>query len=67
MKKPNTIVIFNPFTGKLDYVNKSTSKSDIVKMFLIDSRQDIEFHVSSLLFDEDSVLYNDDDAGAIDD
>lgn len=62
MTKPCTTVVFNPFTGKLDYVNKSTSKADIAKMFLIDSKQDIEFPVASLLFDDDSILYNDDDA-----
>ncbi len=62
MSKPETKIVFNPFTGKLDYVSKVLSKKEISQMFLIDSKQDIDFPVASLLFDDDSVLYNDDDA-----
>lgn len=62
MSKPETKVVFNPFTGRFDYVSSAISKKEIAQMFLIDSKQDTDFPVASLLFDDDSVLYNDDDA-----
>lgn len=56
---------FNILTGKLDLVESSggITIQDAVKALLIDSDQATPYlPVASLMFDEDSVLYNDDEA-----
>lgn len=59
---------FNPFTGTLDYYETATGTNltiqSVLKSILIE-RSDIplqEFPLMSILFDEDSILYNDDEA-----
>jgi hypothetical protein len=54
-------IVFNPFTGNFDFVGKGLSKSDIIKSILVESNQSIPLPVAAILFDEDSILYNDDD------
>jgi hypothetical protein len=54
-------LVFNPFTSNFDYVEESLSKAEIAKLFLLDSNQAIPYPVASFIFDEDSVLYNDDE------
>lgn len=54
---------FNPFTGKLDFLGNGSSvtKKEIIKAILVESNQSLEMPVASILFDDDSILYNDDD------
>lgn len=55
-------VTYNPFTGKFDFTGQSqqVSKKDIIKSILVESNQSISLPVAAILFDEDSILYNDD-------
>ena len=55
-------VKLNPITGLFDVVLTPLSKSDFVKAILLDSDTTITFPVASILFDEDSILFNDDEA-----
>ena len=57
---------FNPLTGLLEIVGESISESviskkEIIRSVLLESRQDSEFPVAMILFDIDSILYNDDE------
>lgn len=57
-------VTFNPFTGKLDFTGASScsaSKSDIVKSILLDTDYTVTYPVAKIVFDEDSILFNDDE------
>jgi hypothetical protein len=55
---------FNPLTGELDLVGASTGSSititTVLKSILLDSDPDSAFPVASILFDADSILFNDD-------
>jgi hypothetical protein len=53
---------FNPLTGLLDLVNSSTTVtiSGVIQSILLDSTPDATYPVASILFDADSILYNDD-------
>jgi hypothetical protein len=57
---------FNPFTGTLDYVGdgggggSSLTIKDVVDAILLDSDETATLPVASILFDNDSILYNDD-------
>jgi hypothetical protein len=53
--------VFNPFTKKFDFVEKTENK-DKVKKILIDSNQAVDLSIASILFDDDSILYCDDEA-----
>jgi hypothetical protein len=51
---------FNPITGKLDVVSGETKK-DTIKSILINSDETaLPFTLASIIFEEDSILYNDD-------
>ena len=54
---------FDPITQSLVFGKGSSSqtKRDIVKSILLDSNQSIEFPVASILFDNDSILFQDDE------
>ena len=55
---------FNPLTGELDLVGVSSGSSititTVLKSVLLDSDADAPFPVASILFDADSILFNDD-------
>jgi hypothetical protein len=59
-------ITFNPFTGRLDFVGPSTgssvSKSEVIKSILLDTDYTVTYPVARIVFDEDSILYNDDEA-----
>lgn len=52
---------FNPLTGTFDIVAPAFSKSEIVKSILLSSDYTIENPVASIIFDEDSILFHDDE------
>jgi hypothetical protein len=57
---------FNPFTGKLDKVSSEIQLtiSSVIKSILLDKNESAlpsEPYIS-ILFDEDSILFNDDEA-----
>lgn len=53
---------FNPITGKLDLTESSSvSKSAIIKSILVDSDETLTLPVAEILFDDDSILFNDDE------
>lgn len=57
-------VTYNPFTGKFDFVGtggSSITKKDVIKSILVESNQTLALPVASILFDDDSILYHDDD------
>ena len=49
---------FNPFTGTFDVVNDPLTKPQVIKAILLDSAEDIMFPVASILFDDDSILFD---------
>lgn len=57
---------YNPFTGTLDYIGDSGGSGtgltikDVVHSILLDSDETATLPVASILFDNDSILYNDD-------
>jgi len=52
---------FNPFTGNFDLVGSKSSKAkDVIKKILVESNQSIDLPKAEILFDEDSILFNDD-------
>jgi hypothetical protein len=57
---------FNPITGKLDIVGNSASsitKADIIHSILLDKDENASPGQAyiQIIFDEDSILYNDDE------
>lgn len=56
-------ITFNPFTGKLDFTGSSASitKKEIIKSILVESNQTLLMPVAAILFDDDSILYHDDE------
>ncbi len=51
---------YNPFTGTLDQTG-TTSISNIVRAILVESDETATpFTTASIIFDENSILYNDD-------
>jgi hypothetical protein len=54
---------YNPFTGKFDFVGncQEIKKKDIIKAILVESNQSIALPVAAILFDDDSILFNDDE------
>jgi len=61
-------VVFNPFTGTFDFTGSggggsTLTKKDVIKSILVESNQSLTLPIASILFDEDSILYNDDDQG----
>lgn len=57
----------NIFTGTLDYIGENgggggggLTLQEVFDAILLDSDQSIEMPVASILFDADSILYNDD-------
>jgi hypothetical protein len=50
----------NLITGNLDYYEVVTIK-ETIKSILLASKKNDNFTVASILFDEDSILYNDDE------
>ena len=53
---------FNPLTGELDLVTVITTKADIIKAILLNSDYTIDNPIASIIFDENSILFNDDKA-----
>lgn len=53
---------FNPLTGKLDYYETSITKKELVSTILVESNETLELPKAEILFDDDSILYNDDEA-----
>lgn len=53
--------VFNPFTGTLDRVEIVTTK-EILQNVLLEANQVNGYDQMCLLFDEDSILYNDEGA-----
>lgn len=56
-------ITYNPFTGKFDFTSagSQTSKKDVIKSILVESNQSLTLPLAAILFDDDSILYNDDD------
>jgi hypothetical protein len=52
---------FNPITGALDLVNSSLTIKETLEGILLDSDSSATLPVASILFDEDSILYHDDE------
>jgi hypothetical protein len=52
---------FNPLTGLLDLVNTTVTISGVIQSILLDSTPDATYPIASILFDADSILYNDDE------
>jgi hypothetical protein len=50
---------FNPLTGKMDLV-ESLSIREVISSILVESNETLTLHKAEILFDENSVLYNDD-------
>lgn len=59
------MIVFNPFTGKLDFTGTGTSstvsKKEIIKAILVESNETLTYPIAAILFDSDSILYNDDE------
>ena len=55
-------LVFNPFTGTFDYITK-VIKQEIIQAQLIESNEDpvAGEPCNALLFDEDSILFADDE------
>ena len=51
----------NPITGLFDLVPSPVTKSSIIKAILVESDMTLAMPVASILFDEDSILFNDDE------
>lgn len=63
-------ITFNPFTGRLDFTGQggastTLTKKDVIKSILVESNQALTLPIASILFDEDSILYNDDEEGIL--
>ncbi len=59
-------ITFNPFTGRLDFTGSGSTtstltKKEVIKAILLESNQSLDLPLASILFDEDSILFNDDD------
>lgn len=57
-------VVFNPFTGTLDFkgsVGISITKKEVIKAILVESNMTLDLPVAAILFDADSILFNDDE------
>jgi hypothetical protein len=53
---------YDPYNDNLQFVPVPEVKvKNFIKAILLDSKQDVEFPVASILFDVDSILYNDDE------
>lgn len=52
--------LFNPLNSQFEIKNSLTLKK-VIKSFLLESKTDQEFSKVNILFDEDSILFNDDD------
>lgn len=57
-------LIFNPFTGNFEYITVAPSKGELVKSLLLEKFEDGINSSLTLLFDEDSILYEDDEFNA---
>jgi acid phosphatase class B len=57
-------LVFNPFTGELDYVSKTLTRQQVISSILLDKdEQSLPGQAQiQILFDEDTILYNDDEA-----
>ena len=51
---------YNPSTGKLDLV-ESLTVGEVIGSILIESNETLTFPKAEILYDEDSILYNDDE------
>ena len=57
-------VVFNPFTGTFDFTGSGGStltKKQVIKAILVESNQNLDLPVAAILFDNDSILFNDDE------
>jgi hypothetical protein len=56
-------ITFNPFTGTLDFTGTGSTitKKEVIKSILVESNQTLNLPVASILFDDDSILFNDDE------
>lgn len=59
-------ITFNPFTGTLDFTGtggtgSTITKKDVIKSILVESNQSLTLPIASILFDDDSILFNDDE------
>lgn len=56
---------FNALTGKLDLVGESSgstiTKKEVIKAILVETDYTVDFPKADIIFDEDSILYNDDE------
>lgn len=61
----NKKLIFNALTGNFDFIGtgavSTLTKKEVIKSILVESNQSIPLPVAAILFDEDSILYNDDE------
>lgn len=53
---------FNPMNGLFEKITIVKAPSDIIKSILLASTPEVEFSKAEILFDIDSILYNDDEA-----
>jgi hypothetical protein len=54
---------FNPLTGMLDLVGDSSlTIKTAIKAILVESTYEVDGKKAAIIFDEDSILYNDDGA-----
>lgn len=57
-------IVFNPFTGKLDFKGSGGTGTltikDVVKSILVESDETLDLPLAAILFDDDSILFNDD-------
>lgn len=56
-------VVFNPFTGTLDFKGSGSAvtKKEVIKAILVESNMTLDLPVAAILFDADSILFNDDE------
>jgi len=54
--------VYNPLTANVDYVQASLTIKEVLKSILVESNQALTLPVAAILFDDDSILYNDDEA-----
>jgi hypothetical protein len=59
-------VVFNPFTGTFDFTGSggggsTLTKKQVIKAILVESNQNLDLPVAAILFDNDSILFNDDE------
>jgi hypothetical protein len=54
--------VFNPFTGNFDQVIEPLTRQEVIKSIAIEIDDSvIPLGTADILFDEDSILYQDDD------